>query len=401
MTSTSEIMNDMEQTRAEIRATLGAIERRMTFENVVERYVVPTRAQAADYGRAFGDAVRANPLALGVTAIGIGWLMLGPRRPAPAIAASAEPAAGGRARERRLDPSRVGDVDTAEVRQGASPTAAEPEPEAASGGSAQAAQQAAGRAGHTGERAREMAGAAAARARDVAGRGRSWAAGTSARVGRTAGSAYHATRETVSRVGGRVRHGAGTAGGYAREHPLATGAVLMVGGAALALLLARRSPRHHDLEAEEELAVMPETPYASGAQADFKSPHRNPTVPLTPEDEEPVYASGDLSSEAKPRRGGNGGYEPGSHGSRSSGTEFVGTGGGAAGLTPAGVPKQGASVYPAEATTATPDTAIPDTPQVAEPTTTPRTPADEEREPAAVSGGESPARRGARQTGRA
>jgi hypothetical protein len=43
---------------------------------------------------------------------------------------------------------------------------------------------------------------------------------------------------------------------------------------------------------------MPETPYASGTQAGMGGPHRNPTEPLTPEEEEPVFAGGDVSSEA-------------------------------------------------------------------------------------------------------
>ncbi len=35
-----------------------------------------------------------------------------------------------------------------------------------------------------------------------------------------------------------------------------------------------------------------------GTQAETEGLHRNPTEPLTPEDEEPVYAAGDVSAEA-------------------------------------------------------------------------------------------------------
>lgn len=83
MTSTTKIMHEMDRTRDDIRATLEAIEGRLSVDNVVQQVIMPTREQAMEYGRIFGDAVRANPLALGVTALGIGWLMLGPQTPTP------------------------------------------------------------------------------------------------------------------------------------------------------------------------------------------------------------------------------------------------------------------------------------------------------------------------------
>lgn len=331
MTSTTEIMHEMDRTRDDIRATLEAIEGRLSVDNVVQQVIMPTREQAMEYGRIFGDAVRANPLALGVTALGIGWLMLGPRAPTlPALPSDKDARAMRGPGQRsvngsgsRLDPSRMGEpakrmrARSADVGR----TARDSIREAGSSArdavreKAASAREAAREAGVS---TRNAAEATANRLREAASEGRSRATEarhrateafghTSEVIRDAAADAYEATRRTAARVPGRVRHGAGTAGEYVREHPVATAAVLALGGAALALVMSRRAlqtPRDEDVD---EALVMPETPYASGEQADFDAPLRNPTRPLTPEDEQEVYAAGDVSTDAsRPKRDASG-----------------------------------------------------------------------------------------------
>lgn len=292
MTTSTQIMNDMERTRDEIRATISAITERASVERLVQQYVVPSKEGAVELGRSFADAVRANPLPLGITLIGLGWLMLGERqRPAktivydgpPRVLGGEETDAGEGVRSRVEDGiKRAGDA-AGEAKRRVDETMDE----------------AKRRAGETVEKAKASARHVAEETAERVRKGRVWTAETAGRASDTirhsVDSAYGLTRDTA----GRVRHAARRPVGYAREHPLALGAVLVIGGAALAMLLAQRRPAAVSAEEEDYApAGMPETPYASGTQAEMGGLHRNPTEPLTPEEEQPVFASGDVSSEA-------------------------------------------------------------------------------------------------------
>ena len=281
MTNTTQIMNEMDRTRDEIRATLGAIAERASVERVMQEYIMPTKTSAVELGRIFADAVRANPLPLGLTAVGLGWLMLGQRNRPAAIAGP-----GGRSESEYgagvvAERYEVGTTETAKRRVD------------------DTLRRAGEKVEHAKASARNLADEAVGRVREAAGKGRQWTAETAERasdtIRRSVDTAYDATKHTAAEVGGRVRAVARRPVRYAQQHPLALGAALVVGGAALALLLARRAATQ-----QEDLAPagMPETPYASGAQAETGGLHRNPTEPLTPEEEEPVFASGDVSAEA-------------------------------------------------------------------------------------------------------
>jgi hypothetical protein len=296
MTTSTQIMNDMDRTRDEIRTTLSAITERASVERVIQQYVVPTREGAAEFGRAFADAVRANPIPLGLTALGLGWLMLGQRsRPVEAIIYDG-PSGGGIGDEDVAPGEGIGSRVEERLRRAGERA---DETRRRVGETVEEAKRRAGeRVEKAKESARHLAEETVGRVRDAAGRGRQWTAHT---AGRASDTIRHSV-ETASEVGGRVRHAARRPVGYAREHPLALGAVLVIGGAALALLLARRPTVVLE---EEDLAPagMPETPYASGTQAEMSGLHRNPTEPLTPEDEEPVFAAGDVSEAAHPATG--------------------------------------------------------------------------------------------------
>jgi ElaB/YqjD/DUF883 family membrane-anchored ribosome-binding protein len=357
MTTSAEIMQDVERTRAEIRSTIDELENRVSVEQLVHRFISPAKAGTIEFGHLFSDAVRANPLALGVTAVGLGWLMLGSQKPIIAIGS------GNRVRDgnRRLDPNRVDQVGAVD---GDWPVDAQADD------SASTADQVAGtfrRAGdkfeQVKESARDIAGEAASRvrgavdqtrsrgaatidrassmaheasdrassavreaserassltreasqrassvARDASERASSIAREASATVRQSTSTALHETRKTAAVVGTRIRDAAGRTSGFVREKPIAAGAILVLGGAALALLLTRRTTHHAEDDHDTAPAGMPETPYASGTQAGDDDLHRNPTVALTPEEEGPVYAAGNVSTEAGATApGGNGG----------------------------------------------------------------------------------------------
>lgn len=410
MSEASEIMREMDRTREEIRSTLGAIAERFTVDSLMQQVVAPVKEGTVELGRALGDAARANPVAVGLTAIGLGWLMFGTRpadgngrrrlekaaRPAVEAGRSAvhdvADAAGRVAGKVRRTAERVGEHAGETVERGRAK--ARDFGEEASGRAYEAGERLRGRAAdragrassavrhsadRTYDRARETAedvgshvreradeardyiregagrasdyaheavdaargyvreGAERARdyARDTAGTAREYARGGAGRArhylhdGKDKARHYlhdgtdmareyaREGAEYAGKVGDYVREGAGKAGeyvregahrttSYAREHPLAVGAVLVVGGATLALMLARRTPAsakgsHRDREEAE--AGMPETPYASGYQAVDDGLHRSETVPVTPEEEEEVYAAGYVSAEARPEPG--------------------------------------------------------------------------------------------------
>ncbi|MFO1154262.1 MAG: hypothetical protein U1E42_11470 [Rhodospirillales bacterium] len=306
MTKSSQIMEEMDRTRDEIRATIGEISERASVERLAQQYLVPAKTTAVEFGHIFADTVRANPLPLGLTAVGLGWLLLSQRsRPVAALPRNdevrglyepAEPSLKERAGA-RLDETlrRAGEAvdegkhraaETAEdLKQRVGETAEE-----AKRRLAETAEEAKHRVGETMEKAK-----ASARhfAEDTADRVRGAAGRASHRVRRGVGTAYEFTRDTASDVGGRMRHASRRPVGYAREHPLALGAVLVLGGATLALLIARRGTREEALGSVDDRVAAQSGPVASSDDL-----HRNPTTPVTPEEEEPVFAAGDLSAEA-------------------------------------------------------------------------------------------------------
>ncbi len=400
MSEASEIMAEMDRTREEIRQTLGAIAERFTVDSLMQQVVTPAKEGTVELGRALGDAARANPVAVGLTAIGLGWLMFGSRpvdgdtrrrlekvaRPAleagRSMAHDVADAAGRVAGKVRRSADRFGEHagETADRARAAVHDLGEEASERAS----DLGDRLRRRAHHHGDRAsssvrharervygaaretaedaeariRDRADAARGYARERAGRARDFARETadeargyaSEKMGRArdyvregaetareyaregaerarhylhdgGGKARDYAREgaeVAGKVGGYVREGAGKAGeyvregahkttSYAREHPLAVGAVLVVGGATLALMLARRSgSAPANGQRDPGAAGMPETPYASGYQAVDVEREHDDVAPLTPEDEEQVYAAADISAEARPDPGAEG-----------------------------------------------------------------------------------------------
>lgn len=239
MTKAAEIMNEIEATRADIRATLHEIQERVSIDSIVHRMIGPAKDGTIEFGRALGTAVRDNPIALSVTAVGLGWLMLGQRR--NHLNGNGE----GTAQVRRstgtgrLDPSRP-------------PEGAIPMPDLS------ASSPYAGEEGRTqadvSARAREAGEAVRARSRETVERARSWTKETAehakswtresaSQASGTIRESTEAVKEAATRMGSQLRHSSERAGGYVRAHPFAVGAMAIVAGTTLALVLARGSRR--------------------------------------------------------------------------------------------------------------------------------------------------------------
>jgi hypothetical protein len=74
------IERDIDATRADMRATLEALERRFSFERLVDMTVGRIRERGGEFAGNLTDAATQNPMPLLLTSIGLGWLMLTSRR---------------------------------------------------------------------------------------------------------------------------------------------------------------------------------------------------------------------------------------------------------------------------------------------------------------------------------
>lgn len=76
--TTNEIEREIEQTRAEIDATLAALRSRMSVGEMIEEVSRQFRnSGGSEFARNFGRQVRDNPLPLALIGAGIAWLMIG------------------------------------------------------------------------------------------------------------------------------------------------------------------------------------------------------------------------------------------------------------------------------------------------------------------------------------
>ena len=74
------IERDIDATRADMRATLEALERRFSFERLVDMTVGRIRERGGEFAGNLTDAAAQNPMPLLLTSIGLGWMMLTSRR---------------------------------------------------------------------------------------------------------------------------------------------------------------------------------------------------------------------------------------------------------------------------------------------------------------------------------
>ena len=70
----------IDATRADMRATLEALERRLSFDRLVELTVGRVRERGGEFAGNLTDAATQNPVPMLLTSIGLGWMMLTSRR---------------------------------------------------------------------------------------------------------------------------------------------------------------------------------------------------------------------------------------------------------------------------------------------------------------------------------
>lgn len=77
--SPEEIEREIERERAGLSDTLNDLQDRFSVETVARQVTDQFREHGGDIGRSVSDAVKRNPIALGLTGAGLAWLMLGNR----------------------------------------------------------------------------------------------------------------------------------------------------------------------------------------------------------------------------------------------------------------------------------------------------------------------------------
>ena len=74
------IERELDATRADMRATLEALERRFSFDRLVDMTVGRVRERGGEFAGNLTDAATQNPMPLLLTSIGLAWMMLASRR---------------------------------------------------------------------------------------------------------------------------------------------------------------------------------------------------------------------------------------------------------------------------------------------------------------------------------
>jgi hypothetical protein len=74
------IERELDATRADLQATLTALERRLSFDRLVDVTVGRIREHGGQFAGNLGHAATQNPVPLLLTSIGLGWMMLESRR---------------------------------------------------------------------------------------------------------------------------------------------------------------------------------------------------------------------------------------------------------------------------------------------------------------------------------
>jgi hypothetical protein len=77
-----QIEREVEQERAELQGTLEELFNRFTFEEAWNRVGAYMRDNRGEFGQSFGRVVKEKPLAVALTAVGVGWLLFGPSQQA-------------------------------------------------------------------------------------------------------------------------------------------------------------------------------------------------------------------------------------------------------------------------------------------------------------------------------
>ena len=76
----AKIERNIDETRADVRETLAALEQRLSVDRLLELTVGRIRDRGGEFASNLSDAATQHPIPLVLTSIGLGWLMLMSRR---------------------------------------------------------------------------------------------------------------------------------------------------------------------------------------------------------------------------------------------------------------------------------------------------------------------------------
>ena len=82
MASTRDLESQAETERSQIAATLDELRGRMSTGQIIDQALSYARGHGgAEFMHSLGNEVKTNPLPIALVAAGLGWLMVGQRRP--------------------------------------------------------------------------------------------------------------------------------------------------------------------------------------------------------------------------------------------------------------------------------------------------------------------------------
>ncbi|XDA99109.1 DUF3618 domain-containing protein [Sulfitobacter sp. LCG007] len=75
--SPEQIEREIEAERAGLSSTLDELQDRFSVDQIARQFTEQLRVHGADFGRSVTETVKRNPMALGLTAVGIAWMVFG------------------------------------------------------------------------------------------------------------------------------------------------------------------------------------------------------------------------------------------------------------------------------------------------------------------------------------
>ena len=75
-----DLEHDIDVTRAELRATLDALEERLSTEHLLDMTVGRVRQHGGEFASNLGNSMKQHPVPMLLTSVGIAWMMMNGRR---------------------------------------------------------------------------------------------------------------------------------------------------------------------------------------------------------------------------------------------------------------------------------------------------------------------------------
>ena len=221
--SAAEIEREIDTERSALGATLHDMRDRLSLESALHRAADALRDNGQEIADAVGRQVRANPLGVALTGAGLAWLILGPRTQATTRGNGAD------GHDRSFGAGTFPHDGDSDQRRHAEASRGGPDRDGAGPGLAERARDA----------ITETARRAGTRAEELRSRVSSGLEDFSDEARRRVMDARHAAADAVER-GERMAIRGGRAGvALFSDHPIATGALALAAGAAVAALLPR------------------------------------------------------------------------------------------------------------------------------------------------------------------